>query len=32
MAKFMQSIGNLTKTPRSMHDINYSGTLGGAGD
>ena len=32
MAKFMQSIGNLTKTPRSMHDINYSGALGGAGD
>lgn len=32
MAKFMQSIGNLSKVPSSMHDIDYAGTLGGAGD
>jgi NitT/TauT family transport system substrate-binding protein len=32
MAKFMQSIGALTKVPRSMHEIDYPGTLGGVGD
>jgi NitT/TauT family transport system substrate-binding protein len=32
MAKFMQSIGALTKVPRSMHEIDYAGTLGGVGD
>jgi NitT/TauT family transport system substrate-binding protein len=32
MAKFMQSIGALSKVPRSMHEIDYAGTLGGVGD
>jgi NitT/TauT family transport system substrate-binding protein len=32
MAKFMQSIGALSKVPSSMRDIDYSGTLGGVGD
>jgi NitT/TauT family transport system substrate-binding protein len=32
MAKFMQSIGSLKNVPASMRDINYAGTLGGAGD
>ena len=32
MAKFMQSIGSLTKVPSSMRDIDYAGTLGGVGD
>jgi NitT/TauT family transport system substrate-binding protein len=32
MAKFMQSIGSLSKVPSSMRDIDYAGTLGGVGD
>jgi len=32
MAKFMQSIGSLSKVPSSMRDIDYSGTLGAVGD
>ncbi len=32
MAKFMQSIGSLSKVPASMRDIDYAGTLGGVGD
>ncbi len=32
MAKFMQSIGGLTKVPSSMREIDYAGTLGSVGD
>jgi NitT/TauT family transport system substrate-binding protein len=32
MAKFMQSIGALTKIPSSMREIDYAGTLGSVGD
>ncbi len=32
MAKFMKSIGSLSKVPGSMHEIDYPGTLGGVGD
>jgi NitT/TauT family transport system substrate-binding protein len=32
MAKFMQSIGALTKVPGSMREIEYLPTLGGVGD
>ncbi|HYZ17000.1 MAG TPA: ABC transporter substrate-binding protein [Candidatus Acidoferrum sp.] len=32
MAKFMQSIGALTKVPGSMRDIEYLPTLGGVGN
>ena len=32
MAKFMQSIGSLTKVPGSMREIEYLPTLGGVGD
>jgi len=32
IARFMQSIGGLTKVPGSMRDIELNATLGGAGD
>jgi NitT/TauT family transport system substrate-binding protein len=32
IAKFMQSIGGLSKVPGSMRDVNLNATLGGAGD
>ena len=32
MAKFMQSIGTLSKVPSSMREIDYPGTLGAVGD
>jgi len=32
IAKFMQSIGGLSKVPASMREVNLNATLGGAGD